>query len=824
MDTQFTKLMSKAKSGDVYSCLGLMRQYAQGSQNVFKDIVAAKQWGNCAIECLKKNGGEHIIGNKDFVRIKEQADNGDAESAIQLALIYATGTNNMFKDMLIARQWIDKAVKIYSSSGERETVRDIKAERKQVDYDSLPTLELKNLGHKGDKRACLVLAHRYETGTAGVFKDVVEANKWKKKAEASSTTHSVRTGGINGVASSQRQNKEVTVNNEWQKQKCKDGKGKEFEGKVYEEDSQKRVMSKYKDLDSALNVCIKSMRDIGCFNEEFVKLKKGIVSTLDNILVELRQEVESNIKNIRWDKLVIAFFGETNAGKSTIIETFRILFEPNRPKNSDGLIVGDGRPDFTKDYQEYNLSINGHPFVLIDVPGIEGNEKEFKDVIQEALSKAHCVFYVQGHNKKPDVGTAEKIKKYLGDWAIVYSVQNVRGGVTNYDEEDERETLLTTGVLKNEALIRQSFESILGGVYKGNITIQALLAMCAKADFSQKTDYLQSLARNQKKLMKYFGSAEKILGFSQFQTLLNTVDSKSQRFGEEIALANQQKLIALSLKIRKSINNELLNNKEDAESKLTMLKELRRMGNSQLPNLGGKVASVAKSCVRREFNSLGTQLAEELQSDHDKEEKKRFVRNRIQAFPRELGQKLSKETIYQIELVKGALVSQARRIKGVDFSKSLVFDFNMSFKWDMDILEDGLSELDVNLEDVGDVAYSAVAGAAAGAGIGSCVPVVGTAIGAGVGAAIGALSSIGSKMKFGDGGIGSANESIADVLNRSQQSVMSKISQDVSKVRTQANRMRVDLIQQIDREINSVERIQEVIEELNDNIESIINN
>lgn len=344
--------------------------------------------------------------------------------------------------------------------------------------------------------------------------------------------------------------------------------------------------------------------------------------------------------------------------------------------------------------------------------------------------------------------------------------------------------------------------------------------MCAKADFSQETDYLQSLARNQKKLMKYFGSAEKILGFSQFQTLLNTVDSKSQRFGEEIALANQQKLIALSLKIRKSINNELLNNKEDAEFKLAMLKELRRMVNSQLPNLGGKVASVAKSCVRREFNSLGTLLAKELHSDHDKEEKKRFVRNRIQAFPGELGQKLSKETNYQIELVKGAFISQARRIKGVDFSKSLVFDFNMSFEWDMDILEDGLSELDANLEDVGDV----VGGAVLGAGIGSFIPGVGTAIGAGVGAVIGALSAIGSKKKFGDGGIGSANESIGYVLNRSQQSLMSKISQDVGKVRKRANRMRVDLTQQIDREINSVERIQDIIEELNDNIKSIIDN
>ena len=115
------------------------------------------------------------------------------------------------------------------------------------------------------------------------------------------------------------------------------------------------------------------------------------------------------------------FFGETNAGKSTIIETFRILFDKNR-QEEDGLIVGDGRYDFTKTYEEYKMSIGERNFTLIDVPGIEGNEDEFKEVIQTALHKAHCIFYVQGHNKKPDEATAKKIKKYLGDWVKVYSI------------------------------------------------------------------------------------------------------------------------------------------------------------------------------------------------------------------------------------------------------------------------------------------------------------------------------------------------------------------------------------------------------------------
>ena len=76
--------------------------------------------------------------------------------------------------------------------------------------------------------------------------------------------------------------------------------------------------------------------------------------------------------------------------------------------------------------------------------------------------------------KKPDRATAEKIKKYLGDWVKVYSIYNVRGGVSNYDEEEERETLITSGILKAESLIRAEFKTILGDVYAGHVLTSSL--------------------------------------------------------------------------------------------------------------------------------------------------------------------------------------------------------------------------------------------------------------------------------------------------------------------------------------------------------------
>ena len=44
----------------------------------------------------------------------------------------------------------------------------------------------------------------------------------------------------------------------------------------------------------------------------------------------------------------------------------------------DGRIIGTGRSDYTRDSTEYNLVVNDNTVTLIDIPGIEGDEKRFK--------------------------------------------------------------------------------------------------------------------------------------------------------------------------------------------------------------------------------------------------------------------------------------------------------------------------------------------------------------------------------------------------------------------------------------------------------------
>ena len=127
-----------------------------------------------------------------------------------------------------------------------------------------------------------------------------------------------------------------------------------------------RFEARYQELSSYLCSIAAKIDAIRTDNTKQASIKKNLLSFLEIYIKDSMNKLGEIKTGARWDKLVIAFFGETNAGKSTIIETFRILFDESRNragKEGDGLIVGDGRSDFTKVYEEYNLKINRKEFI-----------------------------------------------------------------------------------------------------------------------------------------------------------------------------------------------------------------------------------------------------------------------------------------------------------------------------------------------------------------------------------------------------------------------------------------------------------------------------
>ncbi len=262
-------------------------------------------------------------------------------------------------------------------------------------------------------------------------------------------------------------------------------------------------------------------------DERLKKSNQEALEVFQKLEFESLKELESLKNNEEWEKFTIAFYGETGAGKSTLIECLRLFFKepskmdqqerfkrlyanvknPNYVKNyrgskhaeleklQDGAIIGDGRSDFTLETKSYTLKYNNQSFVLLDVPGIEGDEKKVKQQISNATQKAHAILYVtktpnppqKGEEKKE--GTIKKIQRQLDSQTEVWTIYNKpitspRALKDKLINENEKESLKT---------LDEKMKGVLGEHYKGHkvVSTQAAFyglsqALIPETDFDKK--------------------------------------------------------------------------------------------------------------------------------------------------------------------------------------------------------------------------------------------------------------------------------------------------------------------------------------------------
>ncbi len=141
---------------------------------------------------------------------------------------------------------------------------------------------------------------------------------------------------------------------------------------------------------------------------------------------------------------------------------------------ADGKIIGDGRSDFTKEVAEFNFEIEGKPFTLLDVPGIEGDENKVGEPIRNAVKKAHAIFYTICNPKIED-NTLAKIKKHLSAQTEVWSIYNKR--TNNPRVIEQIPTLLSVPDGIND--VKNNLASKLGERYAGNLNLSAKPAYLA---------------------------------------------------------------------------------------------------------------------------------------------------------------------------------------------------------------------------------------------------------------------------------------------------------------------------------------------------------
>ncbi|WRB12521.1 50S ribosome-binding GTPase [Helicobacter pylori] len=376
-------------------------------------------------------------------------------------------------------------------------------------------------------------------------------------------------------------------------------------------------------------------------DERLKKINQEALEVFQKLESESLKELESLKNNEEWENFTIAFYGETGAGKSTLIECLRLFFKEKSKMNEqerfkrlyskknhrgsghallelerlqDGAIIGDGRSDFTLETSSYTLKHNNKTFTLLDVPGIEGDEKKVIQQISNATQKAHAIFYVTKKPTPPQKGeerkerTIEKIQKQLDSQTEVWTIfnkpiNNPRAFKDGLIDENEKESL---------KILNEEMENILGGHYKGHKIVSAQMAFygLASALLPESGFY-----KNKQKFLEIFKEEELLLSKSRFKQL--------GEFIAETLLQNMRK------KIMKSNCNKVLKAIEKLQEAITItidrqidptIREIKNHHQEVCDNLDrskGKFISNLTNSVFTEIDRFKSDFREEMHAHID---------------------------------------------------------------------------------------------------------------------------------------------------------------------------------------------------------------
>ncbi|MBT9184583.1 hypothetical protein ILP31_10865 [Pectobacterium punjabense] len=83
----------------------------------------------------------------------------------------------------------------------------------------------------------------------------------------------------------------------------------------------------YTDVSRNIQQTLADIAKLNVENEDGKQHMNAMTEKLQILQENFNQKLSYLEKHAEWDKFTLAFFGETNAGKSTIIESLRILFD-----------------------------------------------------------------------------------------------------------------------------------------------------------------------------------------------------------------------------------------------------------------------------------------------------------------------------------------------------------------------------------------------------------------------------------------------------------------------------------------------------------------
>jgi len=195
---------------------------------------------------------------------------------------------------------------------------------------------------------------------------------------------------------------------------------------------------------------------------------------------------------------------------------------------ADGQIIGDGRSDFTRDNTSFDFNYNNHEFALIVVPGIEGDESVVRTAIEEAVKKAHAIFYVTRTARPPQThegekgdkkGTLEKMKEHLGAqtevWTIYnHAVNNPRSLKQPLIGQGEKDGLRALDEKLKQELVEKYCQSLIVSARPAYLGLTECVIPGSKE------------ANEQRKFLERFGTRDKILELSGLPNFVEKLSSE----------------------------------------------------------------------------------------------------------------------------------------------------------------------------------------------------------------------------------------------------------------------------------------------------------
>jgi len=190
----------------------------------------------------------------------------------------------------------------------------------------------------------------------------------------------------------------------------------------------------------------------------------GFREVVKKSLLHIDNELEPMLARAEWDRMNIGLYGETQHGKSTLVECLT---------RGNGASIGTGRKDHTREVAA--ASIRG--MRVLDMPGIEGNEQMVCDQIKAGLHRSHVVLHVLPCDKALDRLTLAKVREHLRTEVVVFALINVFGSPNNFAEAPALRELMSRQI----AEIENCFCEHLGDAYKGNFVVAGRVAHATAA-------------------------------------------------------------------------------------------------------------------------------------------------------------------------------------------------------------------------------------------------------------------------------------------------------------------------------------------------------